>query len=429
MSELFHILVPVKEFSEVGDWIEGNKKWVKIYPYSTWHHPQFGETTVDEEIASKFVRNFNDRVRGIDIVVSYDHGLDPAKGGKAAGWYRTLEQRPDGLYGLVEFTDTAKAEITAGEWRYFSGEHRDHWTHPQTKESHDFVIEGGALTNKCWIKDGMLPLNFSEIYVEREADTTGRVESGGIVDPQGEHADIEHSEPGVTEPRTDERNDDDSADSGSRIDTPPDADIKDEGGEVNETDKRLREILGLSEDSDIIKAVTDLSAEVAPLREAAKAHSEKKAFAELFPNEARELAEARTERIETRAKAFSERYERITDKEGKPTNKGFPAVVRNKLEEVHKRFSEGSANIGDVQEILDLVGTTGLVDYSERGSRTEDDTDFANDSSKSGTQKFSETVAEIQDADKLPYEKAVLAAAERHPDLYEAYRRESRPRR
>src|SRR4051812_5826612 len=32
----------VKNFSD--EWLEGNRKWVKIYPFSSWSHPMFSDT-------------------------------------------------------------------------------------------------------------------------------------------------------------------------------------------------------------------------------------------------------------------------------------------------------------------------------------------------------------------------------------------------
>jgi Mu-like prophage I protein len=409
MSEPLYM---VRQFSDI-EWIDGNRLWVQVYPFDTWDHPQFGETTIDAEVASMMKDNFDKKVRGTDIVFDYEHGMDPAKGTKASGWYKDLEIRDNGLWGLIEFTEEAKKEIADNQWRYISGQHYDRWEHPHTKEEYDYVLSGGTLTNKPWVK-GMAPLNFSELYEEKGGSNM----PPDVVD---EHADQEHAEPGTGSPptpRTDERNDDNAADTGSRRDTPP--------IEQPNIDARLREILGLGDDADIIKAVTEMHTEVKPLREAAKNHSEAKSFAEAYPEQARELAEARNERMENRARAFSEQFTNILDDQGKPTGKGYPAVVVEKLKDVHKKFSEGTANVNDFTEVLELVGRTGLVDFTEHGSSstnafTRDDGDNA--------KAFAEAVAQIQTNDKLDYEAAVNMAIERHPQLFDAYRQQVTGRR
>jgi hypothetical protein len=409
MSEELSI---VRQFSDIN-WIDGNRLWVQVYPFDTWDHPVFGETTIDTEVAALMRTNFENGVRGTDIVFDYEHGLDPAKGTKASGWYKKVEVRDDGLWGLIEFTEEARKEIDDNQWRYISGQHYDTWTHPHSGESFNYVLSGGTLTNKPWVK-GMAPLNFSELYEE--------IGGNGMSDVVDEHADKEHSDPGTgspPKPREDERNDDDAADTGSRRDTPPIV-------RESSVDARLREILGLGEDADIIKAVEDMQKEVKPLREAAKSHSESKSFAEMFPEQAKELAEARKERQEVRAKEFSEQFKNLVDDKGIPTGKGYPAVVIQKLDEIHRKFSEGQANVNDFTEVLELIGKTGTVDYKEAGSsavRTYASED--GDAAKG----FAEAVAQVQEDDKLDYGAAVKVAAERHPDLFAEYRQQVTGRR
>jgi len=57
---------------------------------------------------------------GVDLVVDYEH--QTLKGGRApaAGWIKELQSREDGLYARVAWTETAKAYILAGEYRYHS---------------------------------------------------------------------------------------------------------------------------------------------------------------------------------------------------------------------------------------------------------------------------------------------------------------------
>lgn len=480
----------VKEFSD--EWLDGNRKWIKVYPYSSWSHPLFTDTSIDEETAQALKDSFDNKYYGEqDYVVSYDHGLDPAKGGKAAGWYEELQVRDDGLWGLVRFTDAARQEIDDGEWRYFSGEHYDEFENPHTGEVYNLVFSGGAITNKPYVKEGMVPLNFSDVYVEKEfavwttaymnnlpdsaflyispggkkdkdgktvprglrhfpvRDSSGKVDlahvrnalaripqsnvptaakntaiakakrllgkSNSEVDmPDAEHVPEEHADPGqVLEPPLEGANTDDSQ--GSRVDSPPPSTQQDQ------TDARLREILNLDPDSDIIKAVSDMVAEVKPLREAAKAHSERKSFAELYPEQAAKLERLEKKDREHAAKAFSERYVNVSDDSGRLMNKGFPAVVVDKLSEVHKKFSEGSATIIDFTETLDLIAKTGLVDYTEVGSSRQDD--YTNVTIEDGPKAFAEKIIEIQEADSVDASAATRLAMERYPDLYEKYQR------
>lgn len=407
------IVIPVKEFSDPEGWIDGNKKWIKKYPFSTWTHPLFTDTTITPVIGQKMVDNFHQKVFGDkDLVVDYDHGKDPAKGGKAAGWIRDMELRADGVYELVEFTDVAKKEILDGEWRYYSGSHFDTWTHPQRNVTYEFVPNGGGLTNKPYVRDGILPLNFSDVFVERNDPNVAVSSEVDMPDVTDEHAGQEHADPGEEE-RLDERNDDDAADSGSRRDTPP---VEPE----DSVDTQLRTLLGLDPDADIVKAVSDMNAEVTPLREAAKAHSEAKAFNEMYPEQAKklELLEARDK--ETRAKEFSESFKTLLDTDGNPTDHAFPAVVTDKLAEVHKRFSDGVGGINDLTEVIELIGKTGFVPMGEKGSSGTGDT--YEQQNADPAKAFSEKVLEIKENDKVDHATAISLAAERHPALFAGYR-------
>lgn len=86
-------------------------------------------------------------LREIDYVIDYEHQtLNKAKNGQpapAAGWFRKLEMRPDGLYVIdARWTDNAKQMIKAGEYRFISPVFR---FDPTTGDV--LSLEGLALTN------------------------------------------------------------------------------------------------------------------------------------------------------------------------------------------------------------------------------------------------------------------------------------------
>lgn len=62
---------------------------------------------------------------GLDLVVDYEHQVDdPANRAKgpvrAAGWIKELIAKPDGIWGRVEWTRTARNMIADREYRYLS---------------------------------------------------------------------------------------------------------------------------------------------------------------------------------------------------------------------------------------------------------------------------------------------------------------------
>lgn len=531
--EFISYLVPL-QFAERSDWIDQNKLWLQIYPFDTWDHPLFGETTIDEDRASAIKYHFDNRIRGQDIATDYEHGLDTAKGKKASGWFRELDVRDDGLWGLVEFTDTARDEIEKGEWRYFSGEHLDTWTHPQNGQTFDYVLTGGGLTNKPWIK-GMFPLNFSEVVVEKQfaewttayintlpdscflyvesgsKDSEGKTvprskrhfpykDKNGKIDlphlrnaiariPQAnisaslksslqakarrllggkktseasvsvidEHADVEHSEPGtgVVDPNI---NRDDSADEGWRRDTPPageDGTIPDrsdtvtneavaetppdtgtDGDEGNgddggDEDRELRAALGIGDDDNLLDTVQSIVAKAGKYDAIRSDVEEKKAFSETFPKEAAELEQLRKEREAGIAKRFSEeigkmRFKDSPDADAGITTMGLSALAIQTIENTARKFTEGRATLDDYRSSLEAIMNNGIVDYGTAGSSRaprESNYSVASGDFIEGRKQFAELVANIQTQDNLDFDSALSIAAEREPDLFEAYRR------
>ena len=61
-----------------------------------------------------------------DLPIDYEHQMDdpaarPASGEvRAAGWIKQIEVRADGIWGLVDWTETARNMIQAREYRYLS---------------------------------------------------------------------------------------------------------------------------------------------------------------------------------------------------------------------------------------------------------------------------------------------------------------------
>lgn len=401
----YNYIVPVKNFADPGSdggvkWTgdKQNQLWVQMYPYATWSHPIYSDTKVDKTIAEQMVQNFNDGVTGKKAIVNYDHGQDPAKGGKAAGEIIKQEAREDGLYGLVQFNDIAKAEIDNGEWNYWSTTHYDTWTNPITQAEHEFVTDGGALTNTPYVR-GMLPLNFSEVM---------------IADPDL----LVHTE---------------VVDDNNTV-VPPVIDDKiDEGGEMNELEKQLRAALGLSDTDDLLAHVTEMNTEIAPLRELKKEHSDKKTFSEQYPDQAERLEKLEAESRATFAKTFSDKYvtKRVVNKTGEgddekteTTTLGFSGLVLEEIKNMAKEFSDGKGTLETFTKVVDTILDNGIVDYGTKGSSREDETEAVVPAGDHvGVRKqFSDLINKIVEEDKLSFDDAYIEAAKREPALYQAYR-------
>lgn len=406
-------ITPVKQFADPKDgitWVDDNGLWVQMYPYDTWTHPFYSDTTVNPEIASEMVKNFHSGVTGRKALTDYEHGLDPAKGGKASGEITNMETRSDGLYGLVRFNDIAKKEIEDGEWNYWSTTHFDEWTHPQTGETFSYVVDGGALTNKPYVR-GMVPLNFSDVILENPELLV--------------HKPVDE----VDEEEVDDDDDNDTDDNDN------------EGGEtvVADDDKptleaQLREKLGLGDDADILAHVVGMNDELTPLRELRKDHSDKKQFSEMYPEQAARLAKLEEESRATFAKSFSDAYAgaRLTrkvsageDVKDEPTTMGLSALALEQVHTMAKEFSDGNPQLDTFKSVVDGILNNGIVDYGTKGSSNEGELDAelaAPKNFQDARKQFSDYVSKIQEDDKLDFNAAYYEAAKRNPELFTAYK-------
>ena len=128
-----------------------------------WGHVE--STQGDFEIGTSHADSILEwfQMRGLDVVVDYEHGslrqLRPA-GGKslAAGWIKGLQVQPGvGIFGDVEWTDKAAAEIAAKQYRYLSPVvlHEDDGT--------VFALHSMGLTNRPAISGWPAFVNVDEI--------------------------------------------------------------------------------------------------------------------------------------------------------------------------------------------------------------------------------------------------------------------------
>jgi hypothetical protein len=140
---------------------DDNKSWVHAARPGTYQHPQYGKIEFTFDVLRSLADSVNNRVRGIDVDIDYDHKSDVAMGGKAAGWVRETKVDNDGLWLHVEWTETAAKAIKNKEYKYFSPEFTDEWVDP-TGTKHTNVLFGGGITNRPFLKN-LLPVNLSEL--------------------------------------------------------------------------------------------------------------------------------------------------------------------------------------------------------------------------------------------------------------------------
>ena len=166
-------IAPVPNADEITD----DGVWIEALPARVYHTPQYGEVPIPVDKLQRMITNFKANVRGQEIATDFEHGMDPAKGKQASGWYKDFDIRPSSddetqssLWAKVELTEEAKQDVQARKWKYWSVEWDDEY---ETDDGHivQDVILGGGLTNRPVAKRTM-PINFSEeMWNELDDDT------------------------------------------------------------------------------------------------------------------------------------------------------------------------------------------------------------------------------------------------------------------
>lgn len=361
-SELRYSVLPaLRSFHDATT--QANLHWVQAFPYTTWDVGD-GDEQFTRERAERMVKNFNDGVRVMgdaDLCLDYDHKADPAKGGKAAGWIKSIEARDDGMYMGVELTPIALAEIENKEWKYISPSFFDDF------EGTEDVFNGAGLTNQPVLKD-IKPINFSELAtIEKEVnEMTGTA-------------------------------------------TLP-APVKDE-----KLEQEIRAALGIDENGDIISTIKNLSESAAKVKDLTDQANAAKALSEQFPDVAKRLAALEKNNIEASAREFSQGYARRG-------NKGFAPTALSEIVKIHKNLSEMGADAGALKTLLDDILDKGVVDFSERGSQGHDpnksDATNPGDAAKQLSEKMQEFVVNGKAKDM---DEALGLVVKDEPELWKMY--------
>lgn len=131
------------------------RSWIMLFPVGQFSHPEYGTLNFSRQRLSEIKRNFDQRVRHIDVALDANHDQD-----RATAWVERVELREGaglsgesaGLWGLVRWTPLGEQLVRDQIYRYFSPEFGD-WTDPATGRAYHNVLMGGALTNRPFLKE------------------------------------------------------------------------------------------------------------------------------------------------------------------------------------------------------------------------------------------------------------------------------------
>lgn len=365
--------------------------WIQAMPLGEYMHPQHGLIKFTPERVKNFSDSVNNNVRGTALDIDYDH---KAYHGAAAGWVKAAEARTDGLYLLVDFTPAAKKQLADKEYRYFSPEFIDKWTHPKSGLSFTDVLFGGGITNRPFLKD-IQPVNLSELVAANDPTVTQMNEGGkNVTDDERKAKAVEL---GLTEDAT-------SDEILAHIIANPVA-VENEGKES---------------DPESVSEVAASDPVIAAAKKLGETNPELKAFTDLmiakFDAQQVELSEAsatlRLTEVSTAITSLTDTF--------KAKNYTLSPVVQKKLTEFvlsmpSKKLTENSINI------IKYCAEMAFVALGEKGrSRTGDA-----DNSSSAIVKMSEKATALMKTENISMSSAMKALSESDPDLFAEYREET----
>lgn len=146
MSNIIGICLQEITFQEGEDFSE-----VQLMRTGKFMHPFFDDFEITEEMFQSFKKNFDSKVKKVDIAVDFSHMSHL----EAAGWIRSVELREKNtqLWITVEWTEAARQKILDKEFRYMSADFNQNFVDNESGKKFGPTLNGAGLTNRPFIKD------------------------------------------------------------------------------------------------------------------------------------------------------------------------------------------------------------------------------------------------------------------------------------
>jgi phage I-like protein/8-oxo-dGTP pyrophosphatase MutT (NUDIX family) len=167
----------------------GKLVWIQLAEVGQFRGHPAGPFALTPRVFDEIVRNFERD--GLPVPIDYEHASEadptsgniPVHGAPATGWVHKVENRNEaGLWGLVEWSPTARDQITSGAYRYLSPAVRFGAKDRVTGEQVGAKLTSAALTNQPFLK-GMRPLAAKDDAKHHDATPPNAPASAEMVAP------------------------------------------------------------------------------------------------------------------------------------------------------------------------------------------------------------------------------------------------------
>jgi hypothetical protein len=128
-------------------------KDIQLLKTATIFDHRYGQVNISPEMLNQMVHNFDEKVRGIDIMLDAGHNPD----GGAYGWFKKIytkegENNSLELWGTVELTSLGQKALTEKHFGYISADFDMSYQDNETLANYGAVLLGAGLTNRPVVK-------------------------------------------------------------------------------------------------------------------------------------------------------------------------------------------------------------------------------------------------------------------------------------
>lgn len=143
---------------------------IQLFRVGTFSHSEYGQFDITAQMLSDMKKNFDNRVRGIDLAIDYSHN----SGDKAAGWIKDLYLADNGgsLWAKVDWTPSAQKLLGEKEFRYISPEFAFNYVDNETSVEQGPTLLGAGLTNRPVIKKMEPVIELQEYKLSKDKGNT-----------------------------------------------------------------------------------------------------------------------------------------------------------------------------------------------------------------------------------------------------------------
>lgn len=140
---------------------------VQLLKTGTYYSDKYGKFDITPTMLASMKKNFDEKVRGIDLAIDYSHENQDV----AAGWIKELELADGGkeLWATVDWTAPAQEKLAHKQFRYLSAEFINNYKDNETLKDFGPTLFGAGLTNRPVIKN-MAPV----VELHETANTTNK---------------------------------------------------------------------------------------------------------------------------------------------------------------------------------------------------------------------------------------------------------------